>query len=280
MPLNFTIMNELQFHEGGQPIQLDDLQLLQENAMLMFQTLVKTLANEADVFLMKAPHASVRVAPDGSSSSYVVDAGTLVLHGDIIPWHETDMSVKAWNAPVYLCVREVESEPRVFADGQTRNCRIGKEVSLSLTKDGAPEAYSLFELPTLPDLLSKTLGVTKEDKEWQDVEVDAWGNGYSGTLRYRRVHDRFYFDINLTSNAEAWTESGHTSHRICDLNSLFVEKANFPGQLIIPLDATADSHERLLLFIRENFIELMIYTSNESSPRTLPLLARDKEAMK
>ena len=127
-------MIKLQFHEGGQPINLDDLQALQENSLALFKALTDTLSGQTPVFLLKKPEVSAKILTK-DKAAYVVSGGSMIVDGDILSWPETDLQVNVGNKPVYACVRDFESDPRVFADGQTKHCRVGKSVYLSLTKE-------------------------------------------------------------------------------------------------------------------------------------------------
>lgn len=273
-------MNKIQFHEGGQPINLDDLQLLQERSTQMFKALIDALSEHAPVFLMKKPKGGVRIATGGTSTSYVIDAGTLVLDGEVLEWQETDMKVKEWNAPVYICVRRVESDPRVFADGQTRHCRIGKEVYLSLTKDGAAEAYNLFELPILANLMLAAMGISKDHQQWKAVKVSKWYNGYAGTIRFREAKNKYFFDVNVTSSSNSWEEkSEKEARKVCDLDSVFVGSNNLPPRLTIPLEIDIEGGGVAILYIGNKNVRLILSAQGEAiTPQTLPLLANNKEA--
>lgn len=52
-----------------------------------------------------------------------------------------------------------EEDVRTFEDGQSRNCTQSKEVYVSTDSTGADQAYNLYNLHPLLDLLSSALGL-------------------------------------------------------------------------------------------------------------------------
>lgn len=273
-------MNKILFHEGGQPIQLDDLQLLQENSFSLFKALIDALSGQTPVFLIKRPGASVKVVSK-DTTSYVVESGSIVVDGEVLSWPETDMQVKAWNAPVYACIRDTESDPRVFADGQTNNCRANKSVYLSLTKDGASKAYNIFELPIFPDLLGKVIGVSKSDKDWNQLEILGGMNGYSGEIYYKELDGVFFFNVNLTSDHEAWDKIGEkTVYGVCEINANPILSGEMPSLLSIPLNVKGNGLLAYLNLDKNYHFTLMLSGDSEKlTPKNLPLIARDKKAI-
>ena len=273
-------MIRLQFHEGGQPINLDDLQALQENSLTLFKALTDTLSGQTPVFLLKKPELSAKILTK-DKATYVVSAGSMIVDGDILSWPETDLQVNVGNGPVYACVRDVESDPRVFADGQTKHCRVGKNIYLSLTKEGVSKAYNIFELPVFADLLGKVLGISKQDKEWTKLEILEFGNGYSGEIHYKEINGSYYFNVDLTSNNDAWNRIDTKSPLYIGLNeATTVLTGNLPSELSIPLNIKGQGLSAYLSLTREYHLILTISGATEDfSPKALPLLAKDKRAL-
>lgn len=273
-------MIRLQFHEGGQPINLDDLQALQENSLTLFKALTDTLSGQTPVFLLKKPELSAKILTK-DKAAYVVSAGSMIVDGDILSWPETDLQVNVGNRPVYACVRDVESDPRVFADGQTKHCRVGNNVYLSLTKEGVSKAYNIFDLPVFADLLGKVLGIGKQDKEWTKLDILEFGNGYSGEIHYKEIDGSYFFNVDLTSNNDAWTRTDTKSPLyIGDIDATPVLTGDLPSEMSIPLNIKGQGLSAYLSLTREYHLILTISgTTEDFSPKALPLLAKDKRAL-
>lgn len=174
-------MNRLKFNEGGQPVYLDDLRLLQSNDATTLATLVSALGNGTKAFLLTSPEVT-RVNVSDSVTNFSLKSGTLVVDGEFLEWPDTDMEISDWNTPIYLCVKESESDIRTFEDGQERACSTTKSVTVTTDATGATESYNIYDLKTLGELLQSVIGYT--EYAWKSVNV-TWKNGYGGTVRYQ-----------------------------------------------------------------------------------------------
>ena len=192
------IMNKLQFHVGGQPIHLDDLQLLQDNMMEVFKVIMKFLSGNTQVFLVRFPE-TVSKKEDNGTNTLMVKAGAMVIGGELVQWPDTPI-VGTEGDSIYACIKKTNADEREFADGQHRYCREIKAVVFSYSKEGAEEAYDIGELPVLSDLLGKV--VTKG--EW--IYAPFYGNnGYEGYFRYRFLNNKKYIQININSQSQEWS---------------------------------------------------------------------------
>ena len=256
-------MIKLQFHEGGQPISLDDLQVLQDNSLALFKVLTDTLSGQTPVSLLKKPEVSAKILTK-DKAAYVVSAGSMIVDGDILSWPETDLQVNVGNRPVYACVRDV-----------------GKSVYLSLTKEGVSKAYNIFDLPVFADLLGKVLGIGKQDKEWTKLEILEFGNGYSGEIHYKEIDGSYFFNVDLTSNNDAWNRTDTKSPLyIGHIDASPVLTGDLPSELSIPLNIKGQGLSAYLSLTREHYLILTISGATENfSPKALPLLAKDKRAL-
>ena len=273
-------MIKLQFHEGGQPINLDDLQVLQDNSLGLFKAITDTLSGQTPVYLLKKPEVSAKILTK-DKATYVVSAGSMIVDGDILSWPETDMQVNVGSRPVYACVRDVESDPRVFADGQTKHCRVGKNIYLSLTKEGVSKAYNIFELPVFADLLGKVLGISKQDKEWTKLEILDFSNGYSGEIHYKEIGGSYFFNVDLTSNNDTWNRTDKKSPLYIGLaDASPIVTGELPDELSIPLNIKGQGLSAYLSLTQGYHLILTISgTTEDFSPKALPLLAKDKRAL-
>ena len=144
-------MNKIKFNEGGMPVNLDDLQLLQFNMTEIFKTIMKFLSGNAQVFLVRFPD-TVAKKEDNGKTTLMVKAGAMVIDGELVQWPDTPIVGTAGDS-IYACINKTNADEREYADGQHRYCREVKTVVFSYSKDGAEEAYDIGELPVLSDLL-------------------------------------------------------------------------------------------------------------------------------
>lgn len=152
-------MNRLKLNEGGQPVHLDDLETLQDNDKRSMKLLLDALTGGAEAFLLKKPEKSlIWHVTDTGKVYYTLKGGTLVVDGDFLEWPETDVETKTEESPVYLCVRETETDIRTFEDGQQRNCMETREVYVTDDPTGAETSYELDSLPVLGDLIKVAIG--------------------------------------------------------------------------------------------------------------------------
>ena len=99
-------MKEINFHDGGMPIHLDDLKLLQNFSKDIVLLLIKSLVGDkVEAFAMNLP--KVKRAPEGG---VVVSPGAMYADGDILSWNETRIADVIEGMPIYACIREVTSD--------------------------------------------------------------------------------------------------------------------------------------------------------------------------
>lgn len=191
-------MNRLKFNEGGQPVYLDDLKLLQDNDEGAMSSLMEALGGGKTAFLLKKIDVTDASADiEAGTTSFTFKSGILVVGGEFLVWPETRLSVKTWNDPVYLCIRETDTDSRTFEDGQTRTCVKSREVYLSLDYAGVQEYYNIFDLPTFADVVKDFLGY--KENVWKSVNVN-FQNGYSGSVKYQDLTEFYRVWINIKSS--------------------------------------------------------------------------------
>ena len=169
-------MNRLLFSEGGQPVCLDDLKLLQDNEQEGIKLLLSALV-DTKVFLLDKIKMDLPKRSEDGRVYFTVKAGTLVVDGELLSWNDTKFSTADIAGPKYLCVRDIETDSRIFEDGQSRACVKAKEAYVSLSNEGASLSYDILQLPVFADLLKTKLNIAV-DKNWKDIAV-TWNNGYT-----------------------------------------------------------------------------------------------------
>ena len=136
-------MNRLLFNEGGQPIFLDDIKLLQDNDASFNRQFLNAVTGGSPIFLIKRLESKlISVDPSKLTTTAKIFANSVVLSGEIIDFPETTVTVRTWNDPVYVCVTETENEGREFEDGQERACRLSRQAYISTNKDGRSEEHT------------------------------------------------------------------------------------------------------------------------------------------
>jgi len=196
-------MNRLLFNEGGQPIFLDDIKLLQDNDAGFNRQFLNAISGKSSAFLLQ--HLDMKplsVDQEKLTTTAKVYAGSIVVAGEIIDFPESTVTVKTWSDPLYVCIKETENEEREFEDGQTRPCRKSVQAYISTSKDGAKVAYNVLELPTLTELLRRNLGLAGVDT-WKNIPVTFF-NGYTGKVQYQKQGDSTRIKVKVSSMKGEW----------------------------------------------------------------------------
>ena len=196
-------MNRLLFNEGGQPIFLDDIKLLQDNDASFNRQFLNAVTGDSPIFLIKRLELKpVSVDPSKLTTTAKIFANSVVLSGEIIDFPDTTVTVRTWNDPIYVCVTETENEGREFEDGQERPCRLSRQAYISTSKDGVNVAYNILELPTLTELLRRNLGLGGVDT-WKNIPVTFF-NGYTGKVQYQKQGDTTRIKVKVSSMKGEW----------------------------------------------------------------------------
>lgn len=210
-------MNRLLFSEGGQPVCLDDLKLLQDNEQESIKLLLSALVDTKVFLLDKIKTVFVTKSESEDGMPYlIVKAGALVVDGELLSWNDTKFSMTDFAKQKYLCVRDIETDSRIFEDGQSRACVKAKETYVSLSNEGASLSYNIFQLPVFADLLKTKLNIAV-DKNWKDIAV-TWSNGYAGSFQYQDLGNYYKCRISINSSLRSWGETGEMVGSITDNN--------------------------------------------------------------
>lgn len=208
-------MNRLLFSEGGQPVCLDDLKLLQDNEQESIKLLLSALV-DTKVFLLDKIKMDLPKRSEDGRVYFTVKAGTLVVDGELLSWNDTKFSTADIARPKYLCVRDIETDSRIFEDGQSRACVKAKEAYVSLSNEGVSLSYNMLQLPVFADLLKKKLNIAV-DKNWKDIAV-TWSNGYTGSFQCQDLGNYYKCRISIKSSLRSWDEGNGEVGLITDNN--------------------------------------------------------------
>ena len=208
-------MNRLLFSEGGQPVCLDDLKLLQDNEQESIKLLLSALV-DTKVFLLDKIKMDLPKKSEDGRVYFTVKAGTLVVDGELLSWNDTKFSIADIAKDKYLCVRDIETDSRIFEDGQSRACVKAKEAYFSLSNEGASLSYNMLQIPVFADLLKKKLNIAV-DKNWKDIAV-TWSNGYTGSFQCQDLGNYYKCRISIKSSLRSWDEGNGEVGLITDNN--------------------------------------------------------------
>lgn len=197
-------MNKLQFHEGGQPIQLDDLQLLQDNDTNSLRYMIEAITGHTKAFLLdKIDGKIVSVDQEKMLTTFDVAEGILFIEGEFISFPGTRLTISSWDVPLYICIKETPIKERVFQDGQTHSCVMSRQAYISLDKSGAQKAYDVTTLPTLKQLLCEFVGTADNTSSWKTIPVTFF-NGYSGEVQLKKYKGLTRVDVSISSEKGEW----------------------------------------------------------------------------
>lgn len=190
-------MNKLTISEGGQPVVLEDLLLLQDNAHAMISNILSLIMNGAKSFLSSKPTNFPRYK-DESKEIRRIGKSTLYYEGYAYDIPSVDLELSA-ESDVYVCIKHEETDFRQFEDLQSRACRELLVGYYSNTSDGAYKAWLLSELPIW--------GISGGGNEISgDIPVK-WVNGYSGNLSSVASRVNRVFTLNISSASLAWSDA-------------------------------------------------------------------------
>lgn len=197
-------MNKLLFSEGGQPIYLEDLKMLQDNNQAMTKALLGTVMNQDEACLLQPYQVtnSMINAPD-LSRTLTVAPGTLVYDGMLCPFEGAMVTVAKENSP-WLCLQKVPTDLRVFEDGQQRYCQQAWTAYISTTAEGAEKSWKMEELQSWVKLLASAIRRLSE-KSLRCI----FYNGYSGQLTVDENYVGPYgrtprFTIDISTQETSW----------------------------------------------------------------------------
>ncbi|MEE1081624.1 MAG: hypothetical protein U0L19_11005 [Bacteroidales bacterium] len=129
-------MNKIKFSAGGQPVFLDDLQLLQDNYSNMIAFLAESsVGSNSPILLHDYDPVIQRINSDGTIDVYV--AQNKILHdGVIVDIHEKTFTGIETSKDIYVAITTQDNTSRVFQDGSTKQVRTSSSAILISTSVG------------------------------------------------------------------------------------------------------------------------------------------------
>ena len=201
-------MNRLIFNEGGQPVFLDDLKLLQDNDTGFNHRLLEAITGSRQAFLLEQIEGKpVSVDQEKMTTTFDIAGGAIVVDGEFLDFPQTRITVNSWHDPLYICIKETPLEEREHQDGQVRACMLSRQAYLSADKTGAKVAYEAMTLPTLKKLVCQFVGINRNEPIWQSIPVTFF-NGYSGAVQFQKRGDSTRVKVRIESQKGEWNQSG------------------------------------------------------------------------
>ena len=123
-------MEKMKFGTGGQPVALEDLELLQDNAQMLGLLVLESLIDgKAQQFLMRKITTTYQVL-ESDRVKVALSGGVLVANGELYHFAPADLTLANLSAPVYLCLQRTEADTRRFENNENKSCRVKYSVTL------------------------------------------------------------------------------------------------------------------------------------------------------
>lgn len=138
-------MDKINFQKGGQPVFLDDLQLLQDNYIALIKFLHQSVTgSDAPVLLGDFDPFLERIDESTGMVDVLVPANKLLYDGLVVDVEEGTVTDLELLAPIYVSLERAPYMSRVFQDGVSREVRI--RTTASLSKEKPARGFPLNEL--------------------------------------------------------------------------------------------------------------------------------------
>lgn len=216
-------MNKLKFNEGGQPIYLDDLEVLQK-----LPTEQATGILEPIIEGSKWPTYEYSM---GFKQLFPVGTGTLVgcfislnlasfskndttricecefrqgyvyINGELMKYEAVTLSL-SYGAPFYVIVKTEYTEQRTLDNGEAAYCRESKRAVLSSSPSITDECYSSEIIGDLMDsIYNQTwIRIRKAARNWTTISFTG-SYSFTGTIKYCAMPDGYRFSISLSATS-------------------------------------------------------------------------------
>lgn len=150
-------MEKIKINTGGQPVYLDDLQLLQDTPRAAMAALISALTGGRRAVLLNGVNREV-VEQTDEGVNIRIDSGKLMEDGYIYSFEETTLFVpfeNAEQAAIYINLKETDAGYRTMGTGA--NVATRSELSAVLSLTAGEKSYNLLEVPTLADAVAENL---------------------------------------------------------------------------------------------------------------------------
>ena len=194
-------MNKLIISEGGQPVYLEDLALLQNHTDTVVYAYNHASTGDANAYLLRQMNIVV-VRSDSNGVWYQYDSGALVYNDNIYDYAAGEVYVPT-GGTIYICPRVINEDVRPFEDGQSRACRAVHTAIVTSEKDGVLVSFDIDRLPIYTDLLGEAVGALSQERE----AIFFFQNEYEGQFLYRKnALGTYIYSISIRTKSKEWTK--------------------------------------------------------------------------
>ena len=187
-------MNKVLFNGGGQPIYLDDLQIIQDGVRDAAEEIISALGVDLgqEVFFVKKPTMTL-------SASLTTFSDGVLWHEDygLIPINGVVLNLNIGSPQTYVKIVVTDSNSRIFEDGQQHNCKQTVVANIVNVNSSSGTSYLFSEIPDMISRLSALLDKSNSE-HWIPLNVYFY-NGYSGTVEYQEFEDHYRIRIDISS---------------------------------------------------------------------------------
>ena len=193
-------MNKLIFNEGGQPVYIEDLKLLQDNNTLFTKAMMGVVLQREEACLMQPCEVvTVGINTPDLSANVEVPAGEIYYNGMLLPFEGKKLTI-AKGAPLYICLKRTLTDLRTFENGQQHHCQEAWSASVETQNVGADKAFQLNNLKTYLQLME--LALLNSSK--RESIPCAYANDYSGDFTAKKLGNDIEFALTVSSTAKDW----------------------------------------------------------------------------
>jgi hypothetical protein len=195
-------MIKMKFQEGGQPVYLDDLSVIQSASADALDKFLSSLGGDIskDILFLSKPTVSYSGNSISTTSGilWVKDKGFITLPA------VNGLDISATGS-AYVQIISTDIESRVFSDAQTRACQQQITAQLIATQTGTYYKFDdisefIPSLAALVDIANKT--------DYIRLSSITWANGYTGTIEYKNIYGGKRYHIKASSANATWTTPG------------------------------------------------------------------------
>lgn len=129
-------MDKIKFSKGGQPVFLDDLQLLQDNYISIVSFLVESARGSAAPVLLRDYNPILTQINDDGTINVAVEGNDMLHEGVIFSIQPKEFKRIQPLDKIYVSVGFLDHTPRVFQSGETNNVRTSGAAVLFSSKIG------------------------------------------------------------------------------------------------------------------------------------------------
>ena len=220
-------MNKVLFNTGGQPIYLDDLEVIQKLASESLPEILNLVVRSAipsyvgswtsnEILGNLIPMGTVSTSSKGffvtpfclSSRNdetrkvvlQFIDGGFLCIGNDFIKYEATEIEVD-YGSPFYIIIKKDKHDNRTLDNGEQAPCQEHKYAIISNERSQIDECYSSDQFCSLTDAIYNIIKskIDVNARKWTKLNVH-FLSGYGGTVEYRELTDCYRFRINIVSN--------------------------------------------------------------------------------